>query len=184
MTVDKLAENRVLITLCNEDMKDFSLDYSRLSLNDIHSRKILTRIMQLACFKFGIELSGKNVLIEALSLDDECYLLLTINRKYSRTYRLKKTTCQCYRLGKSSNFLDTVEQLYRQNVCCNKNSAYVYKDEYYLIFEYPAIPHKFKRVLSEYGKRSGGNISAAIIKENGKMLCKTNAIAQIGKHLV
>lgn len=185
MTVDKLADNRVLIILCDKDMEDFSLDYDTLSLDDSHSRRVLMRIMQLACIKTGIEIKGKSVLIEALSLDKECYLLLTVDEKHRRTYRIKSNTeCLCYHLGTSGNFLDTIEKLYRQNVCCNRNSAYVYNDEYYLIFDYPSLPRKLKKVLSEYGKCSGGNLSAARIRENGKPLCKYNAIVQIGRFLI
>ena len=184
MTVDKLGENRVLIVLCGKDMKDFSLDFDKLSLNDIHCRKILLRIMQIACRKSGIEMQGRSISIEALSLDGGCYLLVTVNEKHRHTYRVKKTeNCICYYLGKSDNFLDTIEKLYKQNVYCNKNSAYEYNSEYYLIFDYPSIPKKLKRVLSEYGRKDGGNITASKIKENGRLVCKHNAITQIGRFL-
>ncbi len=184
MTVDKIGENRVLIVLCGKDMEDFSIDFNTLSLDDLHSRKILLRILQLACMKSGIELRGRSVSLEALSLDEGCYLLVTVE-KHRRTYRMKKSgDCICYSLGASDNFLDTLEKLYRQNVCCNKNSAYIYNSEYYLIFDYPSIPRKLKRVLSEYGEKSGGKLAAAKIKENGKLLCRQNAISQIGRFLV
>lgn len=185
MTVDKIADNRVLIVLCEKDMKDFSLDYNKMSMEDNHSRRILLRILQLACVKTGLELMGRSVMLEAVSFDDECYLLVTVKDKHRKTYRLKNSgESLCYHLGNSGNFLDTVEQLYRQNVCCNHNSAYVYKDEYYLIFDYPSIPQKLKRVLHEYGSKSGGRVTAANIRENGRQLCRHNAIAKIGKHLV
>ena len=184
LTVDKLSENKVLVVLCTKDMEDFSLDFDRLSLNDIHSRKILLRIMQIACKKSGIEMKGKSISIEALSLDGGCYLLLTVNEKYHRTYRVKKQDiCVCYYLGNSDNFLNTIEKLHKQNVYCNKNSAYEYCNEYYLIFDYPSIPQKLKRVLSEYGHKSGGNLKASKIRENGRLICKYNAITQIGQYL-
>lgn len=185
MTVDKLAENTVLIILCDKDMQDFSLDYNSLSLNDLHSRKILMRIMRLACFKTGIEISGKSILLEALSLEKECYLIVTVDEKRRRTYKIKNgADSLCYNLGSSGNFLDAVEMLYRQNVCCNKNSAYVCNNEYFLLFDYPALPKKLKTVLSEYARPAGGSIAAAGIRENGKPLCINNAIARIGKYLV
>ena len=185
MTIDKLADNRVLIVLCKQDMSDFSLDYAKMNFEDSHSRKMLMRILRLACMKEGIEISGKSVLLEAISFDEECYLLATINNKKQKKYRLKSNkNSLCYHLGSSGNFLDTIEQLYRQNVCCNHNSAYMYNDEYYLIFDYPSIPQKLKRVLSEYGNKGRNSLSAARVKENGKQLCKHNAIAQIGKFLV
>lgn len=185
MTIDKLTDNRVLIVLCKQDMSDFSLDYSKMKFDDNHTRRILMRILRLACVKEGIEINGKSVMLEAINFDEECYLLVTINNKKQKKYRLKNIrNSLCYHLGGSSNFLDAIEQLYRQNVCCNHNSAYMYKDEYYLIFDYPSIPQKLRRVLSEYGNKSKNNVSAARVKENGKQLCRHNAIAQIGKFLV
>ncbi len=185
MTVDKLSENKVLVVLYTDDMIDFSLDYNSLSLNDIHSRKILLRILQVVCMKSGIEIKDKNVRLEAMALDRECYILITFEKKHRKTYRIKKKNENvCYLLGGSKNFLNTIEKLYRQNVYCNKNSAYLYNKEYYLIFDYPAIPHKLKRVLSEYGEKQEGRTFSARVRENGKVLCKHNAIFQIGKHLV
>lgn len=185
LTVDKLSDDRVLIILGIKEMEDFALDFEKLSLNDLHSRKILLRIMQIACRKTGIETRGKSVSIEALSFDEDCYILVTVTQKSRRTYRVKKNDeSVCYLLGESANFLETVEKLYRQNVYCNRNSAYFYDSRYYLIFDYPTIPKKLRRVLSEYGEKSGGKLAAAKVRENGKLLCRHNAIMQIGRYLV
>ena len=186
MTVDKLGSSTVLVVLCRKDMEEFALIFEEMSLNDVHSRKILLRIMQAACFKSGIVLSGKSVQLEAIKLDDGCYILITVSKANGqRTYKLKNPwECRCYSLGSSGDFLNTIEMLYRQNVCCNKNSAYVLDREYYLIFDYPSIPRRLRRVLSEYSKNSGGRALAARVKENGRQLCGKNAIAQIGRHLV
>ena len=185
LTVDKLSDDRVLIILGTKEMQDYALDFDTLSLNDLHSRKILLRIMQIACRKTGIETRGKSVSIEALSFDEDCYILVTVSQKSRRTYRMKKNDeSVCYFLGESANFLETLEKLYRQNVCCNRNSAYLCDNRYYLIFDYPSIPKKLRRVLSEYGEKSGGKLAAAKIRESGKLLCRHNAIMQIGKYLV
>ncbi len=184
MTVDKLSDNRVLIVLCGKDMEEFSLDFDTMSLNDLHSRKMLLRIMQLACVKYGINISGNRVKLEALSVDGGCYILMTVESPCRRTYRFKSGESICYHLGTSGNFLDAIDMLYRQKVCCNRNSAYVYDNQYYLIFDYPSIPRKLRRVLSEYGEKRGGALASAKIKEGGKLLCRKNAIAQIGKYLV
>ena len=185
LTVNNLGGNRVLVILCEKDMEDFSLDFDKLSLDDSHSRKVLLRIMNVACRKSGIEMKGRSVKIEALTLDGECYFLLKVKKKSRHTYRIKKSAdCVCYLLGESGNFLDTMEKLYRQNVYCNRNSAYVYDNKYYLIFDYPSIPKKLKIILSEYGQKSGGKLTTAKIKENGKLICRHNAILQIGKFLV
>lgn len=183
MTVDRVSENKVMITLCGKDMKDFSLDFETLSLDDYHSRKILLRIMQIACFKSGIDVKNKEVLMEALPISEGCCILMTVTeRRPHRHYKLKKNSKSlCYCLGDSKNFLDTIEKLYKQNVYCNKNSAYLFEGDYYLIFDYPSIPQKLRIVLGEYAEKREEKAAGARIKENGKLLCKYNAIAQIGR---
>ena len=86
-------------------------------------------------------------------------------------------------MGNSKNFLEVIRLLYRQNVCCNKNSAYEQNGTYYLVFDYPAVPKRFKRILHEYGARCGNNVFAARLRENAKEICKTNAVAVIGRWL-
>lgn len=184
MTIDKIKSNKILITLCDEDMRDFSLDYDTLSLYDSHSRKILMRILQIACFKTDIEIKDKRMIVEALPTVDGCMLLLTVEDKKRKKYRLQNgKKCSCYDVGNSKNFLDVIQLLYKQNVCCNKNSAYEKDGVYYLIFDYPAISKRFKRILHEYGVRCGDNIFAANLRENAQEICRSNAIAVIGKCL-
>ncbi len=184
MTVDKIDGNRILIVLCSSDIEDFSLNYGKLSLNDKHSRRVILRIMRLACMKSGIDINNRSVLLEAVELNGEFYILITVKDKNPKKYRLKRGGCICYSLGSSGNFLDAVEHMYRQNVCCGRNSACVYNDEYYLIFDYPSIPVKLRRVLSEFDAQKRGVVYAAKVRENGKSICKLNAIESIGRHLV
>ena len=184
LTVNRLSDNRVLIILCGKDMEEFSLKYDTMDLEDLHSRKILMRLMQVACRKSGIETIGKRINIEALSLESDCYLLITVKDKKRRTFRMKqKGKSICYMLGNGSRFLDTIEILYKQNICCNKNSAYVLNGKYYHILDYPSIPQKLKMTLSEYAERCSGRIVTAKIRENGTPICTQNAILQIGKFL-
>lgn len=184
MTVNRLSDNRILIVLCEKDMKNFSLDYDKMSLADLHSRRIIMRILQMACRKTGIETRGKSVNVEALPLDEDCYILVTVSGKRGRTYRLKKSSgCLCFSLGNGTNFLDAIDALCKQNVCCNKNSAYEWRGQYYLVFDYPSIPKKLGRVLSEYAEGCSGGLFAARIKESGKPVCTQNAIMQIGRYL-
>ena len=81
MTVNRLSNDRVLITLCHKDMDDFLLDFKSMSLSDSHSRRVIMRIMQVACRRSGISVSGKSVNVEAMLFGDDCYLLVTVAKK-------------------------------------------------------------------------------------------------------
>ena len=91
MTVDKLGENKVLIILCNKDMEDYSIDFVGNNLYDSDLRKALINIMKLGCSKAGVEICNRNVDIEALPFEDECYILITVYEKIRRSYRMKDT---------------------------------------------------------------------------------------------
>ena len=80
--------------------------------------------------------------------------------------------------------MNAVEQLYRRNICCRNNSAYKLNNDYYLVFDYPALPESLSNILLEYGRKLSGKFAAARIKETAKPICERNAIESIGKHIV
>ncbi len=142
------------------------------------------QVLQLACFEIGLEIKGKSMVVEAVPTVDGCMLLITLEEIQGKKFRLKNSGgCNCYELGDSKSFLDIIAMLYRQNVCCNKNSAYESNGVYYLVLEYPAVPKRFRGILREYATRCGGNIFAAGLRENAREICRTNAIAVIGRFL-
>ncbi len=184
MTINRLSANRVLIILGKDDMKNFDLSYEALSLNDDRSRKTILRLLGLACQKEGLDPNAKRFRIEAMALDADCYILITLSHRTSKAYRLKSSAVHhCYNLGGSANFLEAICALNSQNVCCNKNSAYFLAGTYYLVFSYPVVPQKLRRVLSEFATRSRDKLIVSRLREFGTEVCATNAIAVIGNRL-
>lgn len=182
LTVNRLSGDRVLITLCNKDMSDFSLDFGKMSMSDSHSRRVILRIMQVACRRSGISVSGKRLNVEAMLLGEDCYLLVTVAKKPGRTYRLKNCGSVCYRLGSAGNLLNAIEKLYRTSVVSSKNAVFELDGNYYLIFEH-YLPSQLRAVLNEFAQKKGGNISAAKVREYGSPVCEHNAVRRIGSYL-
>ena len=87
MTIEQLDKSKVLISLCKEDMDNFSLDISDMSFCDEHSRKVLLRLLQLASRKTGVEMHKGAVLLEALPHNCGCLLLVTVMEKTKRKRR-------------------------------------------------------------------------------------------------
>lgn len=179
MTVNKLSENRVLIVLCEQDIRNIhGIDFDTTA-----ARSRVLGLTRRACRSSGIDTNGKRVNIEALPLEKSCYLLVTVG--VSKRYRLKNH-CPglCWKIETCGSFMSAVEQLYRANVRCAKNSAYTKGGEYFLIFDYPAIPAKLGKILSEYGEKLNGRFSAVRIKETAKPICERNAVEIIGKKFI
>lgn len=183
MTINKLGDDRVLITLCHKDMSDFLLDFKKLSLNDSHSRRVLLRILQVACRRSGISTGGKRVNIEAMLFGEDCYLLITLAKKGMHTYRLKRSDYSvCYAADNAEDLLRVTKQLVKSGLYCPKSAVYALDGAYYLIFD-SYIPKNIHRVISEFAQKKGGRITAARIREFGKPVCRYNAVSTIGQYL-
>ena len=180
--VSQLDGNRVLVVLGDREMNDFALDFGAMGLSDPHTRKILLRLISLACRKSGIDTHGKRLSVEALQLDSDCYLLVTVSRTPQR-WRLKRSGGIGFRFTDSTAFLNAVEALYRRR-CLTKNTAYTFGGAYYLLFASPALPSVCKRILGEFAEKHGGGLFCARVRELGRVICPGNAVEIIGKHLV
>lgn len=167
MTIEQIDPSKVMIVLGSNDMKDFSLEYNTLSFSDPHSRKILSRLLTLACSKTGMSIDNKKMLVEALPHKSGCLILLTLKPKTKRrVYRVKKPEkCLCC-------IFSDVERLISASVALSKslpeNSVFYYNDKYYLLIDknVALYPLALLEEFSECYICSG--IAAAKVKEAGR----------------
>ena len=90
MNIEQIDDSRVLITLCDEDMKSYSVSFDTMSLSDEHTKKVLKQLMYYASDKTGISFEKKHILIEALKYEHGCILLFTVSEKGKRKiYKIK-----------------------------------------------------------------------------------------------
>ena len=187
MKISQIAPDKVLISLCNDDMKSFDLDFYNMELSDPHSRKILSRLLSLACTSNSIVTENKKILCEALKITDGCVLLISLCDKTQGRikYKVKRIKeCPCYRFDDTDTLLSAIEKLYNTDTLYYNNSAYFYNNSYYLVFDYPLVPEKAKRVLSEFAHSvKGTKAFIARLCESGKNISNGNAIVNIGSRI-
>ncbi len=187
MTIEQIDNSKVLISLCTEDMADFSLQFGKMSFHDSHSRIILSRLLSIACTKTGLAVEDKSLLVEALPHQNGCLLLITAvpKRTKRKIYKIKKSaSLPCYCFKNAENLLSAIEKLNGGNSFYCGNCAYLYKDKYFIVFDYPALSIKTKMILSEFSTVCTGSKSfIARVKEAGKLLADVNAVEQIGNRL-
>lgn len=184
MTFELIGKTRVLISLCAQDMKDYSLEFDTMSLSDPQCKKAISSILSIACDKTGFNIKNGNLLIEALPYDNGCLILLSNEKKSDRrVYKIKKNSHSlCCVFDELESFIKAVLSLSDMSFSFYPNSAYFYSDKYYLIFERPVIPKKSRVMLSEYAKiMMCGRAFTARLKESGKLLANKNAVKTIGK---
>ncbi len=187
MKISQLSNDKLMITLCNDDMKSFELEFDDMGLSDPHSKKIITRLLSLACTSNSIVLDNKIILCEALPTDNGCVLFISLKDKQHKRkkYRIKRITeYPCYRFECVEDLLSAVEKLYYTDVLFYNNSAYMYKDRYYLVFDYPIVPKKAKSILLEFANTvKGTKPFVARLHESATTLSSGNAIVHIGTSL-
>lgn len=185
MTIEQIDSSKVLIALCNQDMKDYELEFDSMGFENTHSKKVLNRFITMVCNKTGLSTNNKKLLMEALPHQNGCLILVTfMEKRIPRTkYRIKKpkeNTCFCFE--NTDDFLKAILLIYNENIYVRSSRAYLFKKEYYLVFDYYPIPQIAKRILNEYGKRKKCTRAfLSALKEAGKTICDKNAVDTIGK---
>lgn len=168
-------------------MKSFNLEFEKIGFSDPHSKKILSRLLSLACVSNSICTDNKTVMLEAVPCAQGCMLLVSVCDKKQRRkkYRIKRITeYPCYRFENAEALLSAVEKLCDTDIFFYNNSAYSYKNRYYLVFDYPLVAQKAKKILSEFShKVKGSKPFVARLHENGVMLSQGNAVIHIGSSL-
>lgn len=187
MKISQLSDTKVLITLGIEDMINFGLDFQKIGLSDPHSKKILSRLCTLACASNSIKTEQKTILLEAIENGDGMMLLLSVKEKENarKKYRIKRIEeYPCYKFYDAEQLLSCIERLCDSNSVFYNNSAFFYKNRYYLVFDYPVVSKKAKVILSEFSQKVRGTKTfIARLSESGKSLCKGNAVMHIGSAL-
>lgn len=184
MTIEQLDSTKVLISLCAQDMKNYSLEFDTMDFEKPHCKKILTRLLAIACEKTGFNIDDGYLLVEALPYDNGCLILITASEKRGRRiYKIKKNNRSlCCVFEDTESFITAVLQLAKSGLSLYPNSAYFYNEKYYLVFACPALPKRARVLLSEYARVMLCNRSfAARLSESGKIIAKKNAVKIISK---
>ena len=186
LKIKQLTDDRILITLCHDDIEAFNLDFDTITLSDPHSNKILLRLLKLALSTTESDSKNKTIVLEAIENDDGILILLSLSKKSKRKkYRIKRVSEHpCYRFDNCEHMLSAIKKLYHTDILFYNNSAFCYKNKYYLVFDYPFVSKKAKSILSEYSSTVRGvKPFIARLNECGKKLSGGNAVIHIGSSL-
>jgi len=186
MTITQINEYKVLISLKNNDILDFGIDFDSLNYSDPKQQKILRRLFTLACTNNNVCTKDKTVTLEALPNPDGYYILVSLSeKKERRKYRIKRITqYPCYQFTDIDTMFTAIEKLYSCDVLYYNNSLYYYKNRYLLVFDYPLVPKKAQPLLHEFAhKTKCDKLFLARLNESAKKISGGNAIVHIGSAL-
>lgn len=168
MTIDRLGESTILVTLMRDDMRRYELDFDS-SADSRATRRGLTRLMVRVGEECGLNHRGKSYLIEALPAKESCLLIISVRSGHTRRrYRIKRertADCCCFLSAD-----DLLSWLSRPESSHMGYSLYLRENRYYLLPEYPWTAAECA-ALNEYGAVSHESpVAVARIREHGRLI--------------
>ena len=188
MNIKQIDADRILISLCDEDLKSYCITFESLDTDDRHSELVLEELLLKASEYTGTSFRNKRVLIEAMKYDHGCILLLTLREKAGkrRSYRLSRTTqTVTFAFDRAESFLCCIEALYHIKNRRIVSSAFVCGNRYYLVISSPAaIKSSLLNTASEFScEKKKGLAFISFLREHGEALSVGRAVEIIGKEL-
>ena len=144
MTIDKIRQDTILVTLNDKDMERYELDFGSAYER---ARAGLMRLMRRVGDECGLSHDDKRYLIEALPGGDSCLLIISVYAvKRRRLYRVKKERkLECCRFSSADGLLDYLDRSPELSF-----EVYRYKNGYVLFPELPLSP-RLRGELNEFG---------------------------------
>lgn len=209
MKFEKLNENKIRITLTAGDLKEKDIDFHDFMSNPLETQNLFLEILEEAKEKVGFNTANYKVKIEALAMVDGDFVVnitrmsetekiaLTTStpRKKFKVHRKTVTPKSQQAVYKFDSFDDyyyfiqylSQGQLSNAYLIAKKITAYVYKNEYYLIFNDINLNYKnilnFYSSITEFGTYIGNStLFISKLQECGKIAIKHNALKTSLKH--
>lgn len=181
MTIDMLDMGTILVSLCEDDMRDYMLDFSA-GVDQSSTRRGLTRLMYRVGEECGLDHRDKSYLIEALPSRGGCLLIISVHVvKRRRLYRIKRERCLTVcRFDSADAMLDWLGRAGQRRFGYR---IYLYNGGYVLLPEAPLCAAD-AAALSEYGHISGaGAVCAARVREFGRLLLERRSMRRQPKNV-
>lgn len=207
MKIEKLNENKIRITLNNQDLIEKNIDFNSFMSNSIETQDLFFDMLEEAEEKVGFITKDHKIKIEALALAGGEFIL-TITRYGKqidsdlrqvvkpKNIKAKRTTNKMTQdiLVYSFNtfddftlFCSNLNKMSNTNNMAKSIVLYTYNSKYYLQLLKPNIEHpnikKLGTIITEYGSYiRNSSLFSYKLNERGKIILKHNAIKQCIKY--
>ncbi len=193
MKVEKLNENKIKITLDNNDLKSRNIDTHALIQNTPESQDLFWEVMQEVEKKYNFQVDESMIYVEAHMSQSGVFTLIVTKDQNSIIKRKPKAHEKNIKLKRKTIPDDLNSKLFKFNSfnsLCNfckiadkkgycKTSLYLLNDFYYLYISL----YSGNSILEFADVTQNQDKTLAKISEYGKTIYKENAIRMIQKHL-
>lgn len=206
MKFEKISENKIRITLTVNDLKDKDIDFHDFMSNPIETQDLFLDILEQAKEKVGFNTTDYRIKIEALAMIDGDFIVnitrisetekaITTQKKKLKVRRKSasaKTEQAIYKFDSFDDYCYFIQYLSKNNLTnahliAKKIVAYIYQNEYYLIFNNINADYKnllkFYSSITEFGTYiNNSSLFISKLQECGKVIIKNNALKTSLKH--
>lgn len=189
MTIDKIDDKKLLISLTDDDMQAFDLRFNQFLWSDIHSRLVISNLLSLAKAETGFHIDKNRLMIEVIPKLDGCMVFFTVLGNKAATARKRfriKTNADplIYVFDDFENIIRAVAQLRTAKKNIFNSRVLRYKDKYFLIlYTKTLLSTADSMALKEYSKFNyQGKIATSRISEYGTVMINEQAVEKIGEY--
>ena len=165
MTVEKLSETTVLVSLERAEMTSRGLDLNSSDAEGV--RMALAEVLRRVGEELGRDYSGKSCLVEALPGGGSCLLVITVRgAKRRRYYRVKRAGRREYCLfANADDMLDCIA------ACGGLGCEILAYGRGYVLLPRLPLTERQRGLLNEYGRAGElSGIAEARVREYGKRM--------------
>ena len=189
MTIDRIDDTRLLISLTEEDLQSFGLRFDQILWSDSRTKVVIRSLLALAKAETGFSVESHRVMIEVIPKLEGCLILFTLLDKRERERKKYKIKSMgepfIYIFETAEDLLSALERIYAISSHIEDSKLLEYKNRYYLVlYTKSGLIPSVSVILSEYGNKAGcGKVAAAKIAEYGTVVAEHRAIETIGLYL-
>lgn len=186
MTIERVDDKRLIISLSEEDMKIFDITFKKFDWSNDFSKNLINQLLALAKEETGFSTENKKMMIDLLPQNGGCIIFVTtiskVTKEKRKIYKIKKSRGPFIFVFKNiENVINAIDKIRNISIMDFKNKLVEYENCYFLILcPCVCLPTQLKSIFNEYGKLCGeGLIKNSIITEWGNTVIPENAMKVI-----
>lgn len=184
--IDLAEENKLIIFLDDKDMDSLDITYKNISWENEKFRVVLAKLLTVAQSKLHFSIKNRNLSIKILDMFNGCVILFSLTSRRSNSDLSTNKQSTILHLDSAENLMLLCEK----SIDCwseiLSSTLFLLSNTYFiLIYHKNNFSPKFKAILQEYGETfNADRVNISYLNENGKILCKDDAIEHIGNCII
>ena len=167
MQIKKVNNDKLKIILSSNDLNEKNIDIDSFLANPIESQNLFFEILDLAEEKYNFDIENNRAIIEAISLDNNIFILTITKISTDRSTYNQNLKVYCFE--NINDLLNLYSFIKRNNIHTPEIEIYNFSNKYYLVLNGESI--NFENILLEFSHTLNNSSHIHdIFKEYGKRI--------------